>query len=574
MILAENNKSEYRIVMAAGAGEALSHAARELAKYLAMISGVSLPIAEDTAPAQEREIVIGKSNRPGAPCGCGLKNDGYILKTAGERLFILGENGRGNLYGVYGLLEKYLGCRFLAEGVEKIPTRSRVCLPELDETVIPPLEYRETYWHAAERFPDLAIKRGFNGAYYHNMEAKHGGDMRYFGFAHTLFSYVSPDEYFDTHPEYFSMVDGKRIREHAQLCLTNPDVLAIVIRKLRDKLAANPDATIFSISQNDWDTPCQCPECARVDAEEGSHAGTLLRFVNAVARDIAGDYPHAIIDTLAYQYTRQAPKITKPEPNVCIRICSIECCFSHPLSQCNETAHFKDRTRQGATFQDDMRAWAKICRRMHVWDYTTNYRHYLNPMPNFHVLQPNIKFFLENGVTGLFEQGNGESPSGEFGELRAYLITKLMWDPDLDVSEAMNDFLTGYYGRAAAPIRAYIDMLQEHVTTQHIHVGIYCSPQQGHIPEALLEKAEKLFDRAEALADDEDVLARVQRSRLQIRYVRLNITPAEDPAYGPMAEAMIRDLARFGITRVREWEPMEKSLEKLRANTVNDNPMK
>ena len=190
------------------------------------------------------------------------------------------------------------------------------------------------------------------------------------------------------------------------------------------------------------------------------------------------------------------------------------------------------------------------------------------------MLQPNIKFFLENGVTGLFEQGNGESPSGEFGELRAYLITKLMWDPDLDVSEAMNDFLTGYYGRAAAPIRAYIDMLQEHVTTQHIHVGIYCSPQQGHIPEALLEKAEKLFDRAEALADDEDVLARVQRSRLQIRYVRLNITPAEDPAYGPMAEAMIRDLARFGITRVREWEPMEKSLEKLRANTVNDNPMK
>ena len=70
------------------------------------------------------------------------------------------------------------------------------------------------------------------------------------------------------------------------------------------------------------------------------------------------------------------------------------------------------------------------------------------------------------------------------------------------------------------------------------------------------------------------MLARVQRSRLQIRYVRLNITPAEDPAYGPMAEAMIRDLARFGITRVREWEPMEKSLEKLRANTVNDNPMK
>ena len=131
-------KSGYRIVVAAGASEAAQYAAQELAKYLMMISGASLPIAEDTCPAQDKEIVIGRTNRPDAPCGCGLKNDGYLLKTVGERLFILGENDRGNLYGVYGLLENHLGCRFLAEGVEKVPSRRSVCLPDLDETVIPP----------------------------------------------------------------------------------------------------------------------------------------------------------------------------------------------------------------------------------------------------------------------------------------------------------------------------------------------------------------------------------------------------------------------------------------------------
>ena len=335
MILAENNKSDYRIVIAAGAGEAAQYAAQELAKYLMMISGASLPIAEDAAPVQDKEIVIGRTNRPDAPCGCGLKNDGYLLKTVGERLFILGENDRANLYGVYGLLEKYLGCRFLAEGVEKIPTRSSVCLPELDETVIPPLEYRETYWHAAERFPDLAIKRGFNGAYYHNMEARHGGDMRYYGFAHTMFSYVSPDEYFDTHPEYFSMVDGKRIRERTQLCLTNPDVLEITKKKLRQNIIDHPECKIFSLTQMDWYNPCQCPACAKVDAEEGAHSGTMLRFVNACAASIAEEFPDVIIDTFAYQYTRQAPKLTRPAPNVCVRICSIECCFSHPLAECD-----------------------------------------------------------------------------------------------------------------------------------------------------------------------------------------------------------------------------------------------
>ena len=565
MILAENNKSEYRIVMAAGAGEALSHAARELAKYLAMISGASLPIAEDTAPAQEREIVIGKSNRPGAPCGCGLKNDGYILKTAGERLFILGENGRGNLYGVYGLLEKYLGCRFLAEGVEKIPTRSRVCLPELDETVIPPLEYRETYWHAAERFPDLAIKRGFNGAYYHNMEAKHGGDMRYFGFAHTMFSYVSPDEYFDTHPEYFSMVDGKRIRERTQLCLTNPEVLEITKKKLRQNIIDHPECKIFSLTQMDWYNPCQCPECARVDAEEGAHSGTMLRFVNACAASIAEEFPDVIIDTFAYQYTRQAPKLTRPAPNVCVRICSIECCFSHPLAECDEIVYpFKDKVIGNATFQNDIRDWAKICKRMFVWDYTTNYRFYLAPVPNVHVLKENIRFFLENGVTGIFEQGNAQSASGEFGELRMYLISRLMWDPELDVEQAMDEFLTGYYGMAAGPIREYIRLLTGHVVKDHVHMGIYDDPT-WYITDETLEKAQALWDEAEALAADDAELARIRRSRLQVRYAQVQRMSTEDPARAGLVEALYKDVKAFGISHIRESQDLEKSFELLRA---------
>lgn len=73
---------------------------------------------------------------------------------------------------------------------------------------------------------------------------------------------------------------------------------------------------------------------AALTKEEGSHAGTLLRFVNACADAIAEEYPDIIIDTLAYHYTRQAPKITRPAPNVTVRLCTIEGCFSHPLEAC------------------------------------------------------------------------------------------------------------------------------------------------------------------------------------------------------------------------------------------------
>ena len=92
--------SGYRIVIPAGCGVSGEYAAAELAKYLEKIVGVSFPVVKDDAPVQDKEILIGKTNRFGTPNNAGLKNDGYKLRTTGEKLFIYGENDRANLYGV------------------------------------------------------------------------------------------------------------------------------------------------------------------------------------------------------------------------------------------------------------------------------------------------------------------------------------------------------------------------------------------------------------------------------------------------------------------------------------------
>ena len=565
LTLMDKGASAYRIVVGAEADAGTRYAAGELAKYLGQIGGVQLAVVDDAAVPQEKEIVIGKTNREGGPCGAGLKNDGYILKTVGERLFILGQNDRGNLYGVYGLLENKLGCRFFTASLERVPAMETVELPCLDETVIPPLEYRLTSWNEVSHNPVYAYKRGTN-----NLPGTPVTPMLNHSLCHTLFRYLSPEEYFDTHPEYFSMVNGVRIREETQLCLTNPEVKEIVKRNLRKTILEHPECTIFSVSQMDWYNPCQCPECARVDAEEGSHMGTMLRFVNACAASIAEEFPDVIIDTFAYLYTRQAPKLTRPAPNVCVRICSIECCFSHPLAECDEIVYpFKDKVIGNATFQNDIRDWAKICKRMFVWDYTTNYRFYLAPFPNFHVLKENIRFFLENGVTGIFEQGNAQSASGEFGELRMYLISRLMWDPELDVEQAMDEFLTGYYGRAAGPIRAYIDKIQQKVAQDHIHVTIYDNPTQGHLPDELLERAAALWDEAETLADDEQILWRVQKSRMQVRYTQIHRMALDAPDRDAVIDGFIADLDHFGITHIREHNRKEQDYGELRAGTMD-----
>ena len=260
--------SGYQIVIPAGCSISGEYASAELKKYLEKITGVIFPVVKDDTPEMEKEILIGKTNRAGGPSGAGLKNDGFVLRTVGEKLFIYGENDRANLYGVYYLLEQYLNCGFYAHDVEKVPADADACLPEIDDKRIAPLEYRETFWYEPQHYEEFAIKRGFNGSWVMKpFSEKVGGCIRLDALCHTTFQYVHPDEYFDTHPEYFSMVDGKRIRETTQLCLTNPDVLAITIKKLRKKIEENPHIKIFGISQMDWYNPCQCPESARIDEE-------------------------------------------------------------------------------------------------------------------------------------------------------------------------------------------------------------------------------------------------------------------------------------------------------------------
>jgi hypothetical protein len=275
------------------------------------------------------------------------------------------------------------------------------------------------------------------------------------------------------------MVDGARRRGNGkpdvgtQLCLTK-EVLEVATESVRRISREHPRATIISVSQNDCYFPCDCPECARVDAEEGSRAGSLIRFVNAVAEAIEPEFPDLLVDTLAYTYTRTPPRITRPRRNVCVRLCTTECCFGHPLEACSRpTGWFA--TCEGTskrTFREDLVGWGRICDRVYIWDYVTNFRHYWLPYPNLHVLGPNIRFFARNGVKGVYEQGNYQSVSPDMTELRTWLLAKLMWNPDFDVKTGIREFTDCVYGEAAPYIREYIGLLERRVVDANIHFGI------------------------------------------------------------------------------------------------------
>ncbi|MGI6529535.1 MAG: DUF4838 domain-containing protein [Clostridia bacterium] len=511
-----NRKSNYKIIIGSNASESEKTAAKELQKYIKQMSKCKLPIKVDAkTKISEYEIIIGKTNREDSETYTiereALGDEGFRILTFNNKIIIAGGEKRGTLYGVYTFLEQ-LGCRFFTPRIEKVPTYKSIVLEteQLETLQIPAFEYRDAYWYLgfdSNWSAKVKINSGVDREYKKSL----GGNISYEGFVHTFNLFVPPATYLAEHPEYYSHDEsGKTIYYDgapAQLCLSNANVLSIMIEKVKESLKNNPNAQIISVSQNDNPLYCKCAECTRIDTEEGSHSGTLIRFVNAVADAIKEEYPDVAIDTLAYYHTLTPPSITKPRENVIIRVCSIGCCFSHPLSTCVNNSSFRNALAN----------WAKIHDRIYVWDYTTNFLNYIGTYPNLGVLQDNMKLFLENNVKGVFEQGvyqRGES--GEFAELRTYLLAKLLWDPNTDVEYHMNDFLETYYGEGAEYIKQYITSINESITKK-THTEPEITAMFKHIPEEEWVKFDELWDNAEKAVKDKDTLLRVKRSRLQLR---------------------------------------------------------
>ena len=469
----------------AGESDSEQHAAAELVKYL---NKMGVPEGEGGATVR---LAVEPS----------VGRDGYRLTVGEGTLLLEGGNGRGVLYGVYAFLEKYAGARFFMPGVETLGEGDIEVDDGAGFDATPVFEFRQSDWHCGNSDVDWRIKNRINFFARGTTPADRGGHMKYGGFVHTLGGFT--DTPWDQQP-----------------CLSDPENLKKTIAGVRAILEKDPEVAIVSVSQNDNCNFCKCDRCAAVDAEEGSHAGTLIRFVNAVAADIAEDYPHVVIDTLAYQYTRQVPQITKPLPNVCIRLCSIECCFSHPLDD--------ESCPENKKFYQDILDWNKICDRIYIWDYVTDFSYYIPTFPNFSVLRRNMRFFATHGVRGMYPEGNYNSlQSGEFGELRCYLLAKLMWDPlmsDIEYYRHMDEFLAAYYGEGWRYIRAYIDVTCAEAAGSHMSIWanpFHIIPREKY--EALEETFDAWWDKAEAAAGDR--LEAVRRSRIQWRYIKLMLHP-------------------------------------------------
>ena len=444
--------------------------------------------------------------------------DGYKIEANDNGLTIQGGTERGLAYGFYSFLEKFVGVHFYAADTVVVDDAAfEIGTGVLDEFT-PSFDIQRNPWYPIEALPE-----------------KDGGNASGKRMSKTL---------------TLGTVTGNG--GIAQPCLTDPENLPKAITYVKNFLASTPGLQTLSFAPVDGsDYYCQCPNCARIDKEEGSHAGTYIRFINAIINAVAADYPTVQFEINIRTYLQTAPAITKPVEGVSVRISTAGCHATHAITDAS--------CPESVAFREGLQTWGSLCDSVHLEYVLTAAVDYVPTFANLGTLRENMRFFAESGIQSIYCSGNFACPSGEFSELRVYLISKLLIDPMMSEEEFdthMNNFLKAYYGQGWEYVRKFIDKTTELAADGHQSAND--GPFAGITAEEYLANEETFdawWDQAETLAGDR--VDFVKRARYQWRYIKLCLHPNEADA-----RALIADLATATAKvswREKQWNVDDSS---------------
>lgn len=521
--LAHNRQTNTRIVV-----KDFARAGEILANYLQKITAAAFKI--QTVTDGNCNLIIRKPETVWESENV----DGFTYFIYDKDIVFEALNEQAAVWAVYDFLENICGCRYYTSTEEYIPFDANLTVAFERVHFEPAMDYREVYYR--DYFiPEFAEK--------HKMTAAGAKDDVWGFWCHSFNTLMPPEEYFDEHPEYFALYQGRRVAENAQPCLSNPAVFDIMVKNLRKHMEEKPQCRFWSVSQNDNNAYCTCEKCRAIDEEEGSPMGSVLRFVNKIAEQ----FPDKVISTLAYWYTRKPPKITRPAKNVHIMLCNIEANRGLPIETDEKSLDSKE----------ELLGWKEICENISLWDYCIQFRNLVSPFPNLRVIPENIRFFVENNVKLLFSQSNREY-EGEFSALRGYLLAKCMWNPETDGNAVIREFCEGYYGAAAEPIITYINESTDAMEAAGGELNIFGGPLDAKDswldPKHYARYMELAEEALEAVKTDETMTFRVKTAVMPLWYAGIVLE------YGNKEERMERILKfaaqarKLGLEKVEEWK--------------------
>ena len=566
--LLENGEVKVTVVYSEGASESLIAAADFMAATIDRMSGSSgVRTAVKKGGESGFSIYVGRAANSALIDLSDVKDDGYKLEIKPEGIYIVGKTDDATRNGIYDFLETHLECMYVSPENTYVPIFPTVKLALEEKTVNPTITWRKVYqyesvqngWYERLKMNGTIVKEGENSIELYN---------EWGTWCHSSFEFVPPEKYFDEHPEYYAKFLGKRRYQFnvlgrtfpTHLCYTNEEVYQIAEAELVKRIEANPEVKFWDFSIMDtYFATCRCKECKKFNKEAGSEMGTLLAFLNRLADAIRDDYPDVYLSTLAYQRVKNPPKNMKCAPNLCINVCAFPGTQSYPYST-------EGGIKASREFAERVVEWSKICDNILVWDYVVNFTHLKLPFPNFEFQKENLEFYLENNIRFVFHQGSRE-PMDENAEMRTYLLSRQLWDKDVDLLALAKKYVAVVYGDAAGLVEEYMDTANAAMIESGADLSLYDSPKKhknGYLAPKLTDKYLELTEKMLEVAENSDTVnvKAVEMLRVNALYAKMTDASWDYRAKKAAFEEFKALSEKYNFTKSGEIVEMSRFVEK------------
>lgn len=530
-----NSTCEYSIVLPEDASLSQKLAAEELKNYIEESCGASLAIVTSNSNLPAKSIVLGHHNIAANEVKKTtieeLEDEGFCFKFSENHIIIFGSPVRGTLYGVYSFLEEFLGIKFLDPEFTVVPKVENVALPIIETIHKPSFDFRMvTYLKLLDPEYTAKVKCNMNPF----AEPEQGGCylLSTAHLTHTFYQLVSPKKYYEEHPEYFALVNGERVSNMGQLCLSNPAVAEIAAKNVLKWFDDDPRVMSMGVIQNDIFNYCECENCKAIENEHGGvHSAPIIKFCNMIAEKVKQKYPdqEKYIHTIAYTYSLEPPIGLDVHERVIVVPCDMypDCADHAPIGQDPLTEEYLEIVKK----------WIAITENVLVWHYAVDFVHFLLPFPNFRALYENAKIYHDLGVKGILYQATTQlGVYGEFEEFRNWFSYKVLWNTDVEYEKIVNDFIEGYYGPAAQTIREYFNALQDLANQPGVKMHLYSGLEANYLDLSFVKKyQEKVLDALSLVKDNPEIALHVEKVLLSLDYAYLIFPVAFEAKLGKIA---------------------------------------
>ncbi len=555
-----------RIVLSAESSLPEKLAAGELRDYAEKITGGAVPV--QNAPSSDSGNIILLSGKAAESIlrDWKMSPDGFCIRS-GKNLYIASPTSLGVLYGVYTLLEKYAGVRWLFPGRDgeyftpsktlTVPDGDFVSNPSFPDRTMQPTGGNafagmygaaETWkWLARNKIHFAMIVRGEK-----NPKLKEGDDFLAArgGFlkpgGHETFTLSVPNSLFETHPEYFCMVNGERLPQfhpsvkiggctYAQVCTSHPAVINrisdfILSRFKQGEKLHYPVQFLYGAGDN-CNTWCYCDSCKKQFGN--STPDRFYYMVNKTAEKVFREKPDAELHSWIYADFRTPPEKIKPDSRIKFTFCDHGRCYTHAFNDpnCLINVHMKKLSE----------TWEKLVGPLKIYEYYCVGAPYA---PLEVTLAKDLKYYHIHGMRGYNDEipapdayyaghlanGKNGTPTRRLWQARwqqIYLASKMLWDVNLDVEKTLDEANALYFGPAfpaMKPYRKLLGQLWEGLSEHMVYgTGGVAFPGAYAMLRPDADKLVKYLDEAEKLAGNtEPYKTRIAQERTFLTNTWLN----------------------------------------------------